>query len=195
MSGVPEPLPLDRATIDQIVERVFRARTSTLQHEAEGVARRRLLVSSRALRARLVAMTCTLPEAAFTPAPVPEPGEAGWAAGQLVSHNADRLLWVLGHADRTVGGAELPSPAPVLVAGASEPPLMLTRAQSLAVVTAAEAYAATALPALVAADDDRRMAGTHHGEMGLAGWLLLLVIHDDDHLGQLIDRQALTKHN
>lgn len=188
MSCAGRPRPLERVTIDQIVARVFRERSTTLQHEADQFNARRLDASIARLRPRLTAAASDLPEAAYLPRPEPEPGEAGWTAGQLVSHNTDRLLWVLGQAAQTLGsGVALGAPA-ALVANAAEPPLFLSRTESTATWDAADTYVAALLPALHDADHGQRAGGTHHGKLGLTGWLLLLIIHDDDHLSQLLSR-------
>lgn len=188
MSCAGKPRPLERVTVDRIVIRVFRERSTTLQQEADQLPARRLDASIACLRRRLTAAANDLPEAAYLPRHDPEPGEAGWTAGRLVSHNADRMLWVLGQAGRTLGcGDALRVPA-ALVANAAEPPLFLSRTESIATLDAADSYVAALLPVLHDADHGQRAGGTHHGELGLSGWLLLLIIHDDDHLGQLRGR-------
>jgi hypothetical protein len=190
MSCAGKPRPLERATIDRIVARVFRERTSTLQQEAEKLDGRRLDASIARLRARLTAAVHDLPDRAFQPRPDAELGEAGWTAGQIVSHNTDRLLWALAHAEQTLGGGIAPRPPDTLTAIAAEPPLALQRADSIAALESAAAYVAALLPTLHQADHGQRSGSTHHGELGLSGWLLLIVIHDDDHLRQLLAKQV-----
>jgi len=188
VSGDPTADALTDAELQAIVGGVFRDRSSTLQAEGGRVGSARLRGTILTLRIEMSGVVAELSDSDFAPVEDPPPGEAGWTAGQVVSHNADRLLWALLHADATLGGGILGSVPPELAAGAAEPPLPLERDRALAVLTAADQYLNTALTALVAADDGQVATGTHHGEMGLPGWLLLIAIHDHDHLGQLMVR-------
>jgi hypothetical protein len=188
VSGGPAADALNDAELRAIVERVFRDRSSSLQAEGERVGSARLCGSIMTLRVEMIGVVAGISDFGFTPIEDPPPGEAGWTAGQIVSHNAERLLWALLHADATLGGGNVGGVPPELAAGAAEPPLPLERDRALDVLAAADRYLDAALPNLIAADDGRVAAGTHHGEMGLPGWLLLIAIHDHDHLGQLMVR-------
>jgi hypothetical protein len=97
---------------------------------------------------------------------------------------------VLANAAQTLGVDLEPAPPTALVENAAELPCQLSRAESIVTLEVAEAYPAAALPYLYAVDRGQRSSGTHHGEMALSGWLLLIVIHDDDHLRQLLARQV-----
>lgn len=182
--------PLTDTELRAIVERIFRERRSTLQAEGTLIGSARLIISITELRADMRTVVATLPPDAFAQLEDPPPGEAGWTAGQIVSHNADRLLWALSQAQATLGDGFNSAPPNTLQAGASEPPLVLADAEALEVLAAADEYLSTALPALMDADQGQRAAATHHGEMGLPGWLLLIAIHEHDHLGQLMARAA-----
>jgi hypothetical protein len=182
--------PVTDAELRAIVGRIFRDRRSTLQAEGAPIGSARLSTSIALLRADMCTVASALPGAAFERCEHPLPGEAGWTAGQIVSHNADRLLWVLSEAQSTLGDGIVPALPSALLAGASEPPLTLAPADALEVVAAAEDYLSRALPTLMDAVQGQLASSTHHGEMGLPGWLLLIAIHDHDHLGQLLARTA-----
>ena len=134
----------------------------------------------------------SLPISAFEPAPNRQSGEAGWTAGEIVSHNSDRLLWALNEAKLTVGLDDnvWPRAPEVVVDSAARDPRLLDYILSLRVVEEAGEYEKTTFPPLLAANSDQTAGRTHHGAMSVRSWLLLICIHDSGHWEMLSARQG-----
>ena len=169
-----------------IVKRIFDERRSTLLAESAEFQATDLAVTCLGLRAEMRHCLERLPAVAFEPEAGRHPGEAGWTAGEIISHNSDRLLWALDEAAATaeVGDSILPAPG-VVVSNAAREPRLLDRDLALEVLQGAASHLETVLPPLLAADRGQTAARTHHGPMSVRSWLLLVCIHDDGHLGQL----------
>jgi len=172
-----------------IVHRVFAEGTTTLLQESARFTPAGLTDVCLGLRADMRNCLASLPDVAFTARADAPSGEAGWTAGQIISHNTDRLLWVLGEAAATLG-VELDSPRELITQHAARVPLVLSQRTALGVLAGATEYVEAAGPLLQALDKGQTGARTHHGTMGLAAWLLLACIHDNDHLDQLRLREA-----
>lgn len=132
-----------------------------------------------------------LPILAFEPDPSRQPGEAGWTASEIVSTNGNRLLWALTEAATTAGldDSSLPQVPEIVTSNSAYEPRLLDRDLALEVLQKANGHVKTVLPPLLAADRGKTAARTHHGTMSVRSWLLLICIHDWDHLGQLRARQ------
>ncbi|MEW6752385.1 MAG: hypothetical protein AB1505_15585 [Candidatus Latescibacterota bacterium] len=175
-----------------IVQRVFVERRSTLLSESAGLQAADLGRRCLDLRGQMPRCLRKLPLSAFEPRPGRQAGEAGWTAGEIVSHNSDRLLWALAEAVATAEavGSALPHPPPVVAGSAAREPRPLGRDLALEVLQAATGHLMAVLPPLLAADRGRTVARTHHGPMSVTSWLLLVCIHDTDHLQQLRTREG-----
>ena len=179
-------------TLAAIVQRIFTEHRSTLLAESEELQATDLAKTCLGLRAQMLPCLERLPALAFEPEPGRQPGEAGWTAGEIVSTNSDRLLWALAEAAATaeVGGSILPGPPGVVVSNAAYEPQLLDCDLALEVLQAANGHLKTVLPLLLVADRGQTAARTHHGSMSVRSWLLLICIHDSDHLGQLRARHG-----
>ena len=177
-----------------IVQRIFSERRSTLLAESTKFQATDLASTSLGLRAQMLPCLERLSASAFEPEPGRQPGEeAGWTAGEIVSTNRDRLVWALTEAALTIGvsDSDLPRPPGVVVSNAAYEPRLLDRDIALKVLQAANGYLETVLPLLLSVDRGQTAARTHHGSMSARSWLLLICIHDSDHLGQLQARHDL----
>ncbi len=175
-----------------IVQRVFHSKPrSTLLTESTALQASELADTCLGLRAQMLHCLEGLPALAFEPAPDRLPGETGWTAGEIVSHNTDRLLWALTEATATAGLSEsiVPRPPEVVASNAAHEPILLDRCLALEVVQAANGHLKSVLPLLLSTDRGETTTRTHHGPMSVKSWLLLICIHDSDHLGQLRARQ------
>ena len=178
--------------LEAIVERIFVERQSTLLSESAAFHPSDLADSCLEFRSQMLPCLESLPISAFHPVPDREPGEAGWTAGEIVSHNSDRLLWTLHEAMQTVGlDDEVWLSAPeVVVCNASREPRLLDRGLSLRILEKANEYEKAVLPPLLGSNTDQTADRTHHGPMSVRSWLLLICIHDSDHLEMLSARQG-----
>ncbi|MAE39542.1 MAG: hypothetical protein CML07_01210 [Psychrobacter sp.] len=183
---------MDKA-LEEIVQRIFVEHQSTLLVESAEFEGIDLADTCLGLRGQMFPCLKGLPILAFEPDPSRQPGEVGWTAGEIVSTNSDRLLWALTEAATTagLGDSSLPQVPEVVASNAAYEPRLLDRDLALEVLQKANEHVKTALPPLLAADCGQTAARTHHGVMSVRSWLLLICIHDWDHLGQVRARQEL----
>ncbi|MBT4099222.1 MAG: hypothetical protein HN559_07060 [Gemmatimonadetes bacterium] len=174
-----------------IVQRVFTEKTSTLLEESGAFTAEELAQLCMDLRQQMHQCLENLPESAFEPGEDRAEGEPEWTAGEIISHNSDRLLWAMEEAATTLG-FDLPrmdASFELVKKHAARTPRLLGSVVALEVLEAATKYAMFVHPILIAADHGQETDRTHHGLMSLTAWLLLMCIHDGDHLDQLQARQ------
>ena len=179
-------MPIDEV-LKGIIQRIFIERRSTLLAESTIFQAKDLADTCFGLRAQMLPCLKSLPIPAFEPEFDRQPGETGWTAGEIVSHNSDRLLWAMTEAFTTIGMNDSirPQAPEVVVSNAAREPLLLSQNLAVEVLQEANEYVESALLTLLAADRGQTAARTHHGQMSVRSWLLLICIHDDDHLKQL----------
>ena len=184
---------LSTKVLTAIVQRIFSERRSTLLAEGNVLQATDLANTCLGLRPQMLHCLERLPPLAFEPEPGRPPGEDGWTAGEIVSTNSDRLVWALTEAALTIGvsDSDLPRQPGVVVSNAAYEPQLLDRDIALKVLKAANGYLETVLPLLLSVDRGQTAARTHHGSMSVSSWLLLICIHDSDHLRQLQARHDL----
>lgn len=179
-------------TLAKIVHRIFIEHQSTLLEESTQFQANELANTCFALRSQMLPWLEKLPKLAFEPDPDRQSGEAGWSAGEVVSHNNDRLLWALSEAAITTDANDnkFPQPPKIIVSNCARDPQPLDRDLAIQVLLTANGYFKTVLPLLLSADNEQTTEGTHHGLMSLRSWLLLICIHDSDHLEQLCKKHT-----
>ena len=177
--------------LEEIVQRIFSDHQSTLLVEGAKFEGIDLADTCLELRGKMLPCLKGLPILAFEPHPSRQLGEAGWTAGEIVSANSDRLLWALTEAATTAGldDSSLPQAPEVIASNSAYEPRLLHRDLALEVLQKANEHVKTVLPLLLAADCGQTAARTHHRVMSVKSWLLLICIHDWDHLGLLRARQ------
>ena len=177
--------------LEEIVKRIFVEHRSTLLVEGAEFEGIDLADTCLGLRGQMLPCLKGLPILAFESEPSRQPGEAGWTAGEIVSTNSDRLLWALTEAATTAGldDSSLPQVPEVVASNSAYEPRLLDRDLAIEVLQKANEHVKAVFPPLLAADRGQTAARTHHGAMGVKSWLLLICIHDWDHLGQLRARQ------
>ena len=163
----------------RIAQTVFVDRSMTLSEAAEEYEIDDLIGTIRAVRRMLRSTLETLPDAAFAAQPAAE-GEAAWSAGQVVAHLANAqasmsgqvrdLLGMQASADgRTYDMTNLP-----------------TREDAIAILDDANPGFDTFVAAIPAdADLLKSMTHARFGEMNGKGWMLLMALHEADHLRQV----------
>ncbi|NKB67329.1 MAG: hypothetical protein GKR89_09740 [Candidatus Latescibacteria bacterium] len=186
---------LSEEILAAIVQRVFIECKSTLLAESAQHQAADLVATCLELREQMRPCLDSLDASTFVPKPNRQPGEeAGWTAGEIVSTNSDRLVWALTEAAFTIGlqGDDLPPTPQLVVDNAAYQPKLLDRNIAFEVLPAATSYFKLVFPLLLSVDCGQTAARTHHGPMSLKSWLLLICIHDDDHLRQLRTRAEAT---
>jgi len=166
-----------------IIQRVFRARATTMIEEAQRYSLADLEATLLQLRAEMREQLLGLPDAAFDAQPGNADGKPVWSAGQVIGHVRDAQMNTFLRACRRAAG--LPS-GPVAPSGGKNLEYDLqTRAQSLAILDESDRDVAQTIDALAGADLERLVEDEKMGLCGLRDMLLFLAIHDDDHLWQL----------
>jgi hypothetical protein len=134
----------------------------------------------RALRRMLRSAVEAAPDSAFAAQP-PAEGEDCWSAGQVVAHLANSQA-SMSSAVRSL----LDMPAAPESQRRDVDSILPTREESLATLestaTGFDAFVA-AIPAN--ADTTRTMLHQRFGEMSSKGWMLLMALHEGDHLRQI----------
>ena len=185
---------LTTENLADIVHRVFIERISTLLTESGGYQVTDFIDTCLELRKLMYPCLEQLPASTYEPDPGRKPGEeAGWTAGEIVSTNSDRLVWALEQAALTAEIRDLPPPPKVIRDNAAYEPQLLDQDTAIEVLRATCVYFKEVFPLVLSADNGQTAARTHHGEMSVASWLLLICIHDDDHLRQLRSRRDTVK--
>lgn len=161
--------------------RVFGQRVTTLSEVGRDVPLADVRETVEATRADLRAALVELPEQAFAAqAAGAGEGEEVWSAGQVISH-VSNSFHAMSSAVRSLLGME---PGPEYDALDVEQPI--DRAEALAVLdrldTATQAFF-DAIPA--DADFTKTMTHPRFGEIDTNGWMILLALHENNHLNQV----------
>lgn len=179
---------LSATAIEQIIRRVFVDRETTLEAEAEPFDIEAYRSTIADLRRSMAATLDALPDTAFDVDEDAPPGEAGWSAGQIVSHNTDRLIWVARRMEPLLHNTRLHVPASLKRIARTDP-LRLTREESRTALKRANRLLDDLFAGLRYGEIGTTTASEHHGDLSSKGWLLLLTIHDYDHSNQLMTRK------
>ena len=171
-------MTITQEQLGEIGRKVFATRESTLEQEASGLdlndVRSRLLEARREQRETLV----SLPDQAFS-TQQPGEGEEAWSAGQIVAHLANSFGSMTGFMRPILGLPEV-----------AHTPHDLTqlpgRDEALAIHDATDA-GLSELFSSIPSDADLSQTTTHprFGELGPRGMLLLMLIHETNHLDQM----------
>lgn len=171
-------MAITQEQLGEIGRKVFTTRESTLEQEASalnvGDMRSGLVEARREQREALA----SLPEQAFT-TQQPGEGEDVWSAGQIVAHLANSFGSMTGFIRPILGLPE----ASLSPHDLEQQP---TRDEALAIHDATDA-GLNELFSSIPSDADFSQTSTHprFGELGPRGMLLLMLIHETNHLDQL----------
>jgi hypothetical protein len=162
----------------EIAGKVFGERSMTLSAAGAGYELDEMTGAVRALRRMMASTLESLPESAFAAQP-PADGEAGWAAGQVIAHIANSQVSMSG-AVRTLLGM------PAVDGERRDLDRLPARDEALAIL-AETSQAFDAFVGEIPADADLTKAATHErfGEMSTNGWMMLMALHEGDHLRQI----------
>ena len=184
-SGLKERL--ESSTLRAIQQRVFEQRLSTLETEAAPYSLDDLRLAFGVTRLGLRSEVEWLPDAAFE-AQHPDPdGKEIWSAGQIVNHIGHTQIgltaWLLGLMDV----ASPSGPHPLMDLTDVERPGLVTREQSLHVLDVADRELETLFDAIPPEPKVIKQA-THprFGRAGVKGSVLMMAIHENGHLHQIM---------
>jgi hypothetical protein len=164
----------------EIAGKVFGDRSMTLSEAGAGYEMDEMIASVRALRRMLRSTLESAPDAAFAAQP-PADGEDAWAAGQIVAHLANSQASMSG-AVRTL----LEMPASSNGARRDVDAILPSRDEALAILDTIKTDFDTFVAEIPAnADTTRTMTHARFGDMSGKGWMLLMALHEGDHLRQV----------
>jgi len=166
----------------EIAGKVFGERSTTLIEASADYEMDDLTSAVRAMRRMMRSSLTSLPETAFDAQPAAE-GEDAWSAGQIVAHIANSQASMSG-AVRSLFG--MPEAVAVDRYDLDDSATLPTRDEALDILAKAD----TGFDAFVSdvpANTDLTKAMPHErfGEMNGKSWMLLMAIHEADHLRQV----------
>jgi hypothetical protein len=171
---------LNGDALRDVATKVFAERTTTLSEAGAEYELGEMTSAVRAFRRMMRSTLESLPESAFV-AQSSSNGEDHWTAGQVIAHLANSQASMTG-AVRSL--LEMPA-APEGDRHDVDAVLPL-RDEALAILAAMEPDFDAFVSAIPAdADLNRTMSHPRFGEMSTNGWMLLMALHEGDHLRQI----------
>lgn len=167
--------------------RVFRDRLSTLDEEAAAYSLDDLRLTLGVIRLGTRSEIEWLPDRAFEEQPPDGNGNEVWTAGQVVNHIGDAQIGMTSWLHEALRLEPSECEHPLVNLTDAEYPGRLTREQALHVLDVAEMELETLFDAI----PERIEPGMHarhpaFGVAGVKGGLLIMAIHEHEHLEQLI---------
>lgn len=171
-------MTLTQEQLAGIGRKVFATRESTLEQEAAGLDAEEMRTSLLNVRRQQRETLGSLPDHAFA-AQQSGDGEDAWTAGQITMHLANAFSSMSGFIRPILGMPE----ATVAPHDVSQQP---DRDETLLIHDTTDAALAEFFSA-IPSDADQSQTATHprFGEIGPRGMLLLMLIHETDHLRQM----------
>ncbi len=162
----------------EIAGKVFGERSVTLSEAGSAYEMDEMTGAVRAVRRMMGSTLESLPDSAFAVQPAAD-GEAGWTAGQVIAHIANSQLSMSGAVRSLLG-------MPAADGERRNLDQLLDRDEALA--TLAETNQSfDAFVGEIPANSDLTKTMTHErfGEMSTKGWMMLMALHEGDHLRQI----------
>jgi hypothetical protein len=162
----------------EIASKVFGERSMTLSEAGDGYALDEMTGAVRALRRMMASTLESSPESAFAAQPAAD-GEAGWAAGQVIAHIANAQVSMTGAVRSLLG-------MPAVDGERRDLDRLPDRDEALSIL-AETSRSFDAFVSEIPADADLSKTMTHErfGEMSTNGWMMLMALHEGDHLRQV----------
>jgi hypothetical protein len=179
---------LDVASFQAVRQRVFRERRTTLDLEAAPFTIDDLRLALGVIRLGMRTEVEWLPLAAYEAQPAGSSGNEVWTAGQVVNHIGNTQIGLTGWLHQALGLAAADTEHPLVNLTDEDEPGLLTREQSIHVLDVAERELELMFDAIPdCLDDGMRARHPAFGIAGVKGGLLMMAIHEHEHLSQLID--------
>jgi hypothetical protein len=162
----------------EIAGKVFGERSMTLSAAGDGYTLDEMTGAVRALRRMMASALESSPESAFAAQPAAD-GEAGWAAGQVIAHIANSQVSMIGAVRSLLG-------MPAVDGARRDLDQLPDRDEALATL-AETSQSFDEFVSGIPADADLAKTMTHErfGEMSTNGWMMLIALHEGDHLRQV----------
>jgi uncharacterized damage-inducible protein DinB len=170
---------LDDETLQSMRRRIFVDRTSTLESEGRALPLSDLIETVQRVRHRMLVALDSLPKEAFEPQPVDANGNEVWSAGQLVSHICTSQLRFTENVGKLVEYKLEPETDDL----EQDDTLPMTEAR-MALKTATVILRQTLKAIPEDADFTKTMEHERFGTIGVKGWLVLVAVHEHDHVQQ-----------
>ena len=165
-------------TMREIAGKVFGERSMTLSEAGASYELDEMTSAVRALRRMMGSTLESLPDTAFAAQPAAE-GEAGWAAGQVVAHIANAQA-SMSSAVRSLLGM------PAADGERRDLDRLPARDEALTILAETNlGFDSFVSEIPTDADLTRTMTHERFGEMSAKGWLMLMALHESDHLRQV----------
>ncbi len=163
----------------EIAGKVFGERSMTLSQAGAEYELDEMTSTVRAMRRMLVSTLETLPDSAFD-RQSPAEGEDAWSAGQVVAHLANSQASMSSPVRSLLGMPEAANTDRI------EMETLPPREESMAILSTANTDF-DAFVSEIPADADLTKSQAHDrfGEMSGNGWMMLMAIHEGDHLRQV----------
>lgn len=164
--------------IREIAGKVFSERSTSLSVAGAAYELDEMTGAVRALRRMMASTLESLPESAFAAQPAAD-GEAGWAAGQVIAHIANAQV-SMSNAVRSLLGM------PAADGERRDLDRLPARDETLSILAAtSQAFDAFVSEIPAGADLTKTMTHERFGEMSTNGWMMLMALHESDHLRQI----------
>jgi hypothetical protein len=171
---------LNGDALRDVATKVFAERTTTLSDAGADYELDEMTSAVRAFRRMMRSTLESLPESAFSAQPASN-GEDHWSAGQVIAHLANSQASMTG-AVRSL----LDLPAAVDGDRRDVDSVLPARDEALAILAAMEPDFDAFVSAIPAdADLNRTMPHPRFGDMSTNGWMILMALHEGDHLRQI----------
>lgn len=179
---------LDSTQLRAARNRVFRERISTLDEEAEPYSLDDLRLALGVIRVGMRSEMEWLSDRAFEQQPAGSNGKDVWSAGQVVNHVAHAQIGMTSWLQEALVVEPSPDPHPLTDLTDASAPGLLSREQALHALDVADREL-EALFDRVPEQIEPSARASHpvFGDAGIKGGLLVMAIHEDSHLEQLID--------
>ena len=171
---------LNGEALREIAVQVFQERSLTLSEAGNRYDLDEMAGTIRAFRRLMRSTLEGLPESAFAAQP-PGEGETHWSAGQVIAHLANSQASMTGTVRSLLG-----LPAAAESQRHEVDAILPTRDEALTILTDLQA-GFDAFVEGIPADADLTASMTHErfGDMSSNGWMMLMALHEGDHLRQI----------
>lgn len=158
---------------------VFQERTTTLSEVGRDIPVSDFRETVTGIRDEMRAALESLPDSTFTTQQAGE-GEDVWAAGQIIAHVSNSFLSMTGQVRTLLDMGEAPPATPLDMAQLPE------RAEALAILDQLDSDTASLFESLPSEGDyTKAVSHPRFGEMDTKGWLVIVTMHESDHLNQI----------
>lgn len=179
---------LDVASLQAVRQRVFRERSTILDLEAAPFTLDDLRLALGVIRLGMRTEVEWLPRTAYEAQPAGSRGNEVWTAGQVVNHIGNSQIGLTAWLHQALGLVAADAEHPLVNLTDEDEPGLLTREQSIHVLDVAERELELMFDAIPdPLNSGMRARHPAFGVAGVKGGLLMMAVHEHEHLSQLIE--------